>query len=110
MELTKEQQLFRTIIHKSWEDETFKQKLITNPIPTIENLGNVSLKVPEGKTIIVCDQTDESVVYINIPVKQTIDDMELTEEQLEIIAGGGDPSAVLQNSANPNPLGGTVGG
>ena len=97
MSLTKEQRLLQTIIHKAWEDSSFKEDLIANPITTIQNLTDVRIRVPQGKTIVVCDQTDESFIYINIPVRQTLDDMELTEEQLEIIAGGGDPSPVFQN-------------
>ena len=103
MELTKEQKLFQTVVQTAWEDTNFKQELIANPVKAIENLTGETLKVPEGKTIVVRDQTDNSVVYINIPAEQNMDDMELTEEQLEIIAGGGtlptaqitDPSEVF---------------
>ncbi len=90
MELTKEQKLFQTIIQKAWEDAAFKQELIANPINAIENLTGKRVKLPEGKTIVVKDQTDDSVVYINIPAESNMDDMELSEEQLEIIAGGGE--------------------
>ena len=43
--------------------------------------------MPEGKTLVVRDQTDESAVYINIPAKQQLD-AELSEEQLSAVAGG----------------------
>lgn len=90
MELTKEQKLFQTVVQKAWEDTTFKQELINNPIEAIENLTGKRVKLPEGKTVVVRDQTDASVVYVNIPAEPNMDDMELTEEQLEIVAGGGD--------------------
>ncbi len=107
MEFTKEQKLFHTIVQKAWEDTAFKQELMTNPLEAIENLTGKRLKLPEGKTDVVNDQTEESVIYINIPLQQIMDDVELTEEQLEIIAGGGDPSKpAIQNAINnPNPLG-----
>ena len=89
MEPTKEQKLFQTVVQKAWEDTTFKQELINNPIEAIENLTGKRVKLPEGKTVVVRDQTDASVVYINIPAEPNMDDMELTEEQLEIVAGGG---------------------
>jgi len=92
MKLTKEQKLFQTIIEKAWQDSAFKENLIASPIKAIEELTGKCLNVPEGKTLVVRDQTDESIVYINIPARQSMDDVELTEEQLEIIAGGGNPT------------------
>jgi hypothetical protein len=109
MKLTKEQELFRTIVQKAWEDDTFKAELKANPLNAIEKLTGKRLNIPEGKTLVVHDQTDASVVYINIPAELDMDDVELTEEQLEIISGGGDPSAVIQLT-DPDPLAGTVGG
>ena len=93
MELTaaqkKSQDLLQTIIIKSWEDASFKQELITNPIDAIEKATGERINLPEGKTLIVKDQTDDSVVYINIPAEPNMEDLELSEEQLEVIAGGG---------------------
>lgn len=89
MSLTKEQQLLQTIITKAWKDDRFKQDLISNPIKAIESIKEMSIKLPEGKTIVVCDQTEEAIIYINIPAKLNIDDVELDEAQLEVVAGGG---------------------
>ena len=108
MELTKEQKLFQTVVQKAWEDTAFKQELINNPIDAIENLTGKRVKLPEGKTVVVRDQTDASVVYINIPAEPNMDDMELTEEQLEIVAGGGDPGVIIQALAASDPLNGMV--
>ena len=95
MELTavqkKSQELLQTIITKAWEDESFKQELIANPIKAIEKVTGERINLPEGKTLIVKDQTDDSVVYINIPAEPNMEDLELSEEQLEVIAGGGNP-------------------
>jgi len=108
MKLTKEQELLKTIVHKAWEDDTFKEELKENPLDAIENLTGNRLNIPEGKTLVVCDQTDDSLIYLNIPVEQSMDDVELTEEQLEIIAGGGTPTPPVVT--DPDPLAGTVGG
>lgn len=91
MEYTKEQKLLQDIIQRAWEDEGFKQELITDPVTAIENLTGKRANLPEGKTVEVSDQTNESVIYINIPAQPNTEDMELNEEQLEVIAGGGDP-------------------
>lgn len=100
MILTKEQQLLQTIINKAWEDNTFKQELISRPIQAIESLTGEKVNLPKGKKLVVRDQTDESVIYVNIPGQSNMDDVELNEEQLEIIAGGGKPiDPVLTNAA-----------
>jgi len=88
MEFTQEQKLLQKIVHEAWENETFKQELINSPVKAIEKFTGKKLNLG-GKTLVVKDQTDESVVYINIPTEQKIDDVELNEEQLEVVAGGG---------------------
>ena len=95
MELTKEQKLFQSVIEKAWENDAFKKELIENPVETIEKFTGVSLNIPEGKKIVVRDQTDSSVTFINIPPSQVIRDVELNEEQLELVAGGRDALPVL---------------
>ncbi|QVY64636.1 NHLP leader peptide family RiPP precursor [Polaribacter sp. Q13] len=90
MEITKSQKLLQSIIQKAWEDEAFKQELIANPVKVIEELTGEKINLPEDKTLVVKDQTDDSVIYINIPAKLNLDDVELTEEQLEAVAGGFD--------------------
>lgn len=87
MEFTKEQQLYAEVVQKAWEDEAFKKELIANPVEAIEQLTGQKLNIPEGKTLVVRDQTAEDTVYINIPAKQEAD-AELSEEQLESVAGG----------------------
>jgi arginyl-tRNA synthetase len=89
MEFTQEQKLYAEIVQKAWEDTSFKEELIANPVATIEKFTGKKMSLPEGKTIVVRDQTDESTVYINIPAasKQSVD-AELSEEQLETVAGG----------------------
>lgn len=84
----KSQELLHTIITKAWDDEAFKQELIDNPLEAIEKATGERIKLPEGKTLIVKDQTDDSKIYINIPAEPNMEDIELNEEQLEAIAGG----------------------
>ena len=95
MELTKEQQLLQTVINEAWENETFKKELVTDPIAAIEKLTGDKVSMPEGKTLVVRDQTDEKTIYINIPAEQQLEDVELNEEQLEAVAGGKSLMAVV---------------
>ena len=89
MEQKKEEEVLRLVISKAWEDSNFRKSLIADPIKAIENLTGAKIVLPEGKTLVVNDQTDKSKVYMNIPSVPNIEDIELTEDQLEIIAGGG---------------------
>ena len=82
------QELFQTLVQKSWESETFKNQLISNPEVTIESILGKSMTIPKGKSIIVEDQTDQNVIYLNIPGQVDMDEIELTEQQLELVAGG----------------------
>jgi hypothetical protein len=94
MEFTQEQKIYSEIIQKAWEDAEFKKALIANPLEAIENLTGEKLNLPEGKTLVVRDQTDDSTAYINIPAKPKMD-MELSDEQLEMVAGGGTVKDVI---------------
>ncbi len=77
---------YNTLINKCWEDEAFKQELIDNPVQAIEKLSGKPFDT-KGKKILVTDQTNSDTIHINIPVNPN--DLELTEEQLEAVAGGG---------------------
>ena len=88
MELSREEKLFYDVIAKAQEDVAFKKELIANPVEAIEKLTGAKLNLAEGKTIVVRDQTDDSTVFVNIPSKKEVEDLELNEEQLEAVAGG----------------------
>ena len=87
MELNQEQNFFAKVVQKAWEDADFKKALVENPLATIESFTGKKLNLPEGKTLVVRDQSDDSTVYINIPAAPEVN-AELTEEQLEAVAGG----------------------
>ena len=89
MEQRKEEEVLRLVISKAWEDINFRKSLIDDPINAIESLTGAKVVLPEGKELVINDQTDKSKIYVNIPSEPNIDDVELSEDQLEIIAGGG---------------------
>ena len=92
MELTenqkKGQEFIEKLIKNCWEDNAFKKELIASPLTTIEKVAGKKSRFPKGTQVVVEDQTDPSIVYFNIPAKPNYDNMELTDEQLEIVAGG----------------------
>jgi hypothetical protein len=81
-------ELMRTLVEKAWESAAFKDQLVKNPVATIQEFANNSFTMPENKKLVVEDQTNESVIYFNIPAKPNYSEMELTDEQLELISGG----------------------
>lgn len=95
MELTKGQELYQNIISKAWESESFKNELINFPVKTIEDLIGKKLNIPQGKNIIIKDQTDASIVYINIPAKSDMSDVELNEDQLDMVTGGTQDAPII---------------
>ena len=93
MKLSKEQQaaseVMNSIISKCWEDEDFKSQLVANPAKAIESFIGKPTNIPEGRKLVVVDQSNDSNIYFNIPAKRNMDDLEMTDEQLEMVAGGG---------------------
>ncbi|KAB7725721.1 NHLP leader peptide family natural product precursor [Rudanella paleaurantiibacter] len=85
----RKQEIIEAVISKAWEDANFKTELIADPVKAIEKLTGVKVVLPEGKSLVFLDQTDKSTIYVNIPAEPEIENMELTEEQLEAVAGGG---------------------
>jgi hypothetical protein len=49
---------------------------------------------PDGGKSSVVDKTDKGTHLNNTPVKISVEDVELNEEQLDIISGGSDPFLV----------------
>ena len=90
MEITQGQQVYGEIVQKAWDDNKFKNNLVSNPVETIEKFTGSRFSLPEGQTLVVIDQTNESILYLNIPRKVDISELELTDEQLEMVAGGTD--------------------
>ena len=85
----RKQEIIEVVISKAWEDTNFRKELIADPVQAIEKLTGVKVVIPEGKSLVFIDQTDKSKIYVNIPAEPEVENMELTEEQLEAVAGGG---------------------
>ena len=105
MSTKNEQEALQSIVQKAWKDPVFKQNLIANPKQTIESFLGRSMNIPEGKNIAVVDQSNPATIFINIPAEPDMDDMELNEDQLDIVAGGvgqADPPPVILIISNSN--------
>lgn len=90
MELTNNQEVLQKVLERAWEDAEFKKELVADPMAAIEKLTGEKLKLPEGKKLVILDRTDESLVYLKIPTRESAE-VALTDEQLELVAGGVNP-------------------
>lgn len=73
------------IIVQAWKDEAYRQELLNNPKKVVEQEFGVQL--PEGITVHVMEE-NASNLYFVIPARPNLEDTELSDEQLEAVAGG----------------------
>lgn len=88
MEMNQEQQLNAQVIQRAWKDPQFMSELMKSPVEAMEKLTGNKISLPEGQKLVVVDQRDESTIYFNIPREVKFENIELTEEELEAVAGG----------------------
>ena len=74
------------LIEKSYTDSNFKKEFISNPEKVIESSYNIEVR--NDIKLVVDDQSDKNIIFLNIPRKVDIDDLGLTDEELEKVAGG----------------------
>lgn len=84
----KSQELYRDLISRAHENESFKERLINEPLETIESFTGKKLDLIGNVKLIVEDQTNPDKIYLNIPRKLDLDNFELSDEQLEVVSGG----------------------
>lgn len=82
------EKLYQDLVSKAWESAAFKEQLIANPKQVIGEIAGESFTLLETKNVVVEDQTDKNTIYFNIPPMPNLDDLELTEDELEKVAGG----------------------
>lgn len=76
------------IITKCWESATFKQNLMANPVQTIQQETGCNLDLPAGVELVINDQSDARFAHFNIPAQPNFEDVELSEEELDLVSGG----------------------
>lgn len=82
MTVDEEINVWDQIVTKAWQDDKLKNRLLAEPAAVFQEFG---LEVPAGVQLRVVENTDQ-VVYLTLPAKPQ--DGELTEEDLENVAGG----------------------
>ena len=82
--------LIQGLITKSWRDNDFKKEFVNSPLKVIKNELSEEFTLNENLNLIVEDQTDPNIIYLNIPKQTEVLDehFELSDEQLEMVSGG----------------------
>jgi hypothetical protein len=96
MDFLTDQNFLQGLAKKVREDATFKKNLLENPLKTIEDFSGSRISISQDQKLTIVDQTDGSTISINLPAEKNMDDVELNEEQLDIISGGGDGSVIVR--------------
>ncbi len=73
------------MIAQAWKDDAYKQELLSNPKAVIGREFGVLL--PEKMTIQVLEENPNTLYFV-LPVRPDLSSTELSEEQLEAVAGG----------------------
>ncbi|ACC81664.1 NHLP leader peptide family RiPP precursor [Nostoc punctiforme] len=90
------------IVAKAWKDEGYKQELLTNPKAIIER--EFGVEFPAEVSVQVLEENSTSLYFV-LPISPVAIAQELSEEQLEAIAGGYMTTLASANaSAKINPI------
>jgi hypothetical protein len=73
------------IVALAWQDDDFRRKFVADPKGQVE--ARIGTKLPESFKITVHEETDNSLHFV-IPPKLTPNLAELSDEELEKVAGG----------------------
>jgi hypothetical protein len=77
----------RTLVQRSIEDDSFRQRLLDDPKATVEQ--ELTTQLPEGVEVRVVQESQQSI-YLVLPSASPLGEgVELSDEELEAVAGGG---------------------
>jgi hypothetical protein len=75
------------LVARAWQEDEFKQELLSNPRAALKREFGDNISIPESTDIRVVEETGNTFCLV-IPKKPNMDTEELSEEQLEAVAGG----------------------
>ena len=101
----------RRLVERSLADESFRERLLSEPEATIEQ--ELGTRLPEGVQVRAVEETKDTIYLVLPPTSQAGQpDEELSDRELESVAGGGtwvDPTCGGQTACGCDPTAGAHG-
>jgi hypothetical protein len=76
------------LIEKSLEDESFRQRLLADPRAAVEQ--ELGVRLPEEVRVVAVEESSDSVYLVLPSVSPVGEGGEISDGELEVVAGGGD--------------------
>jgi hypothetical protein len=80
-------QMERRLVERSLEDESFRQRLLENPKAAVEQ--ELGTQLPEGAQVRVVEESADTIYLVLPGTSPLAQGDELSERELEAVAGGG---------------------
>jgi hypothetical protein len=88
----------RRLVERSLQDDAFRRRLLEEPKRTVEEeLGS---RLPEGVRVVAVEETAETI-YLRLPSTSPLGEGELSDRELEAVAGGGTWTDPTCSSCDP---------
>ncbi len=82
-------ELERRIVQRSLEDDAFRQRLLADPKAAVEE--ELGTRLPEGVGVRAVEETADTIYLVLPSASPSGETGELSDRQLESVAGGWDP-------------------
>ena len=93
------------IIAQAWKDDAYKQEILSNPKTVVEREFGVQL--PDELNVHVMEENSTNLYFVLL-ARPNLSNAELSEDQLEAIAGGNTFDFVAQTYTELKDFGGEI--